>query len=303
MIQRGYQEHELMKYSQLNPDIVDYQGREILMHLDSFCLGDTICFSSLIYKFMEIYKPSKLYISTFLPHLFEFNDERIKVLKANDPNGFVTCDKLINIGYDKGSLDHTKNGMFYAAKETMGIPLDTLPGKVPVKPLKRDKIDKKIVIAPESLKKIARWDYFGSKGWQIVVDYLNSNGYEVYNISYENTLNLRGVHHYNGFKDINVALGHILSSRLLVGLSSGLSWLAWAYDIPVVMISNFTKPWNEFPCYRVENPLGCSGCFNIFQNIKSHCPIFEGTLRENECHKKITPDMVIEKINLALSEN
>jgi autotransporter strand-loop-strand O-heptosyltransferase len=98
-------------------------------------------------------------------------------------------------------------------------------------------------------------------------------------------------------------LGHILSSRLFIGLSSGLSWLAWAYDVPVVMISNFTKSWNEFDCYRVDNPAGCNGCFNIFQNIKSHCPIFEGTLRENECHKKITPEMVIQKINLALSEN
>lgn len=303
MIQRGFKDHELMRYNQRDPNTTDYVGKEILMHLDSFCLGDTICFSSLIYKFMEIYKPSKLYISTFLPHLFDFKDERIIVVKANNPEGFVECDKLINIGYDKESVEHTKYGMFYAAKDTMMIPLDTKPGKVPVIEKKRDIIKNKIVIAPESLKKIAKWDYFGSKGWQDVVNYLNSNGYEVYNVSYENTLNLRNVHQYNGFKDINVALNHILSSRIFIGLSSGLSWLAWAYNVPVVMISNFTKSWNEFPCYRVDNQYGCNGCFNIIQNIKSHCPIFEGTLRENECHKKITPDMVIDKINLALSEN
>jgi autotransporter strand-loop-strand O-heptosyltransferase len=252
---------------------------------------------------MEIHNPSKLILSTFLPHLFEFQDDRIQIVKSSDPTITIIADQLINIGYDKNNLEHTKFGMFYAAKNTMAIPLDSFPGKVPVKPLKRVKNDKKIVIAPESLKKIAKWDYFGGKGWQVVVDYLTSNGYEVYNISYENTLNLRNVHQYNGFKDINVALGHILTSRLFIGLSSGLSWLSWAYDVPVVMISNFTKSWNEFDCYRVDNPVGCNGCFNIFQNIKSHCPIFEGTLRENECHKKITPDMVIEKINLALTEN
>lgn len=303
MIPRYYPNETLLKYKQKNPEITNFNGKEILLHLNSFCLGDTICFSSFIYKFIEYHNPSKLYISTFLPHLFEFNDERIILVKADDPEGFIYCDKLIDVGYDKNSIEHTKYGMFYSAKQTMGIPIDTLPGKVPVKSLKREKIDNKIVIGPESLKKIARWDYFGSKGWQIVVDYLNSNGYDVYNVSYENTLNLRGVRNFNGFKDINVALGHILSSRLFIGLSSGLSWLSWAYDVPVVMISNFTKSWNEFDCYRVDNPIGCSGCFNIIQNIQNNCPIFHNTVRENECHKKITPDMVINKINLALSEN
>jgi autotransporter strand-loop-strand O-heptosyltransferase len=303
MIPRQYSEDSLMKYTIKEPNLKVFNGKEILMHLDSFCLGDTICFSSLIYKFMEIHNPSKLIVSTFLPHLFEFQDERVTIVKASDPTLLTSADQLINVGYDKNNLEHTKYGMFYATKDTMMIPLDSKPGKVPVKRLKRVKNDKKIVIAPESLKKIAKWDYFGGKGWQIVIDYLTSNGYEVYNISYENTLNLKNVHQYNGFNDINIALGHILSSRLFIGLSSGLSWLAWAYDVPVVMISNFTKSWNEFDCYRVDNPVGCNGCFNIFQNIKSHCPIFEGTLRENECHKKITPDMVIKKLDLALSEN
>jgi autotransporter strand-loop-strand O-heptosyltransferase len=303
MIPRYYPEDTLLRYSERYPDLTDYNGKEILMHLNSFCLGDTICFSSFIYKFIEVYNPSKLYVSTFLPHLFEFNDERVVIVKANNPNEFISCDKLINVGYDKTNLEHTIYGMFYATKDSMGIPLDTLPGKVPVKPLKGVKNNKKVVIAPESLKKIAKWDYFGSKGWQIVVDYLNDNGYDVYNVSYENTLNLSGVYNYNGFKDINVALNHIISSRLFIGLSSGLSWLAWAYDIPVVMISNFTKKWNEFDCYRVDNPIGCNGCFNIIQNIQNNCPIFYGTIRENECHKKITPDMVINKIDYALSEN
>jgi autotransporter strand-loop-strand O-heptosyltransferase len=303
MIPRYYPENQLMKYTLREPELKVFEGKEILLHLNSFCLGDTICFSSLIYKFMEIHKPSKLIVSTFYPHLFNFQDERIEIVKSSDPLLEVNADQLINIGYDKNDIDHTKYGMFYATKDTMRIPLDSLPGKVPVKQLKRVINDKKIVIAPESLKKIATWDYFGGNGWQVVIDYLVSNGYEVYNISYENTLNLKNVQQYNGFNDINIALGHILSSRLFIGLSSGLSWLAWAYDVPVVMISNFTKSWNEFECYRVDNPVGCSGCFNIFQNIGSHCPIFEGTLRENECHKKITPEMVIKKINLAFSEN
>ncbi len=48
-----------------------------------------------------------------------------------------------------------------------------------------------------------------------------------------------------------------------MGLSSGLSWLAWAAGIPVVMISGFTHPTNEFATpYRVINYHACNGCWN-----------------------------------------
>ena len=39
---------------------------------------------------------------------------------------------------------------------------------------------------------------------------------------------------------------------------------------------------------------------NMFPNIKTKCPIFLGTERENECHTKIKPKMVIDKINEAI---
>ena len=35
-------------------------------------------------------------------------------------------------------------------------------------------------------------------------------------------------------------------AEFFVGLSSGLSWLAWAMDVPVVLISGFTAATNEF---------------------------------------------------------
>jgi autotransporter strand-loop-strand O-heptosyltransferase len=44
-----------------------------------------------------------------------------------------------------------------------------------------------------------------------------------------------------------------------VGLSSGLSWLAWAAGTPVVMIAGFTHPTNEFATpYRVINYHACN---------------------------------------------
>lgn len=298
MVKRHYEEDELLKYKQLNPDIVDFTNRTLLLHFDSFCLGDTICFSSFIDPFIEYHKPKKIYISTFFPHLFKSKDvDRYEFIKANDPN-YIEVDKLLDVGYDKNDLRHTLNGMMYATKDTMMLPQDTKPGKCPVIPYEINKNNYKISIAPESLKKIARWDYEG--GWQQIVNKLTTSGYSISNVSYENTLNLSGVTNYNGFDDITVSLNEILGSRIFIGLSSGLAWLAWAYDIPVVMISNFTKKQNEFDCFRVGTNKTCNGCFNMFMNIKTHCPIFLNTSRENECHLMITPDMVWDQVEQSL---
>ena len=215
------------------------------------------------------------------------------------PKEFIV-DKLLDVGYDKNSLEDTVGGMFYATKRTMWLPQDTKPGKCPVIPYKRNVIENKITIAPESLKEIAQWNYSGNAGWQQVVNEIVNSGFKISNVSYENTMNLKNVNGVHGNKDIRISLFEILESRLFVGLSSGLAWLAWAYGVPVVMISSFTKSHNEFDCFRVVNPNSCSGCFNTFQNIKTKCPLFFGTERENECHKTITPKMIINKIKEAL---
>jgi autotransporter strand-loop-strand O-heptosyltransferase len=302
MVKRNYGQHELLEYVERDKDTQTLEGKEILMHFDSFCLGDTICFSSYIDTFLEFHKPKKVIISTFFPHLFKSTDDRYEFINANQKLK-LTIDKLLDVGYDKNSLEDTKGGMMYAAKRTMLLPQETKPGKCPVIPYERKVIPNKIAIAPESLKKIAQWNFFGNYGWQQLVNEIVNSGFVVSNVSYENTMSLKNVTGFHGHDDIRVALNEILSSRVFVGLSSGLAWLAWAYGVPVVMISGFTKEHNEFDCFRVVNKFSCNGCFNLFQNIQSTCPLFLGTERENECHKSITPQMVINKINEVLLQN
>ena len=302
MVKRHYGQHELLEYVERDKDTQTLEGKEILMHFDSFCLGDTICFSAFIDAFLEYHKPKKVIISTFFPHLFKSTDDRYEFINANQKLK-LTIDKLLDVGYDKNSLEDTKGGMMYAAKRTMLLPQETKPGKCPVIPYERKVIPNKITIAPESLKKIAQWNFFGNYGWQQLVNEIVNSGFIVSNVSYENTINLQNVTGFHGHDDIKVALNEILSSRVFVGLSSGLAWLAWAYNVPVVMISGFTKEHNEFDCFRVVNKFSCNGCFNLFQNIQSTCPLFLGTDRENECHKSITPKMIIDKINEVLKFN
>jgi autotransporter strand-loop-strand O-heptosyltransferase len=300
MVKRHYDNSELMNYKEREPNLESLEGKELLLHFDSFCLGDTICFSSLIDAFMDYHKPKYVWITTFFPHLLKSHRPDYEFINANE-SGFIEIDKLLDVGYDKNNMAHTLGGMFYAAKDTMRLPQDTKPGKCPVIPKLRTVDPNKITIGPETIKEISQWNYGGTSGWQEVVNSLHNGGYNVYNVSYENTMNLQNVKDFHGHDDINVAINHIVSSRFFVGLSSGLSWLAWAYGVPVVMISNFTKRQNEFDCFRVTNPYVCNGCFNMFPNIKTKCPIFLGTDRENECHLSITPDMVIDEINKTIT--
>lgn len=296
MVKRHYENNELLKYKEREPQITSFENKVILLHLDSFCLGDTICFSSLIDCFVDYHKPKYVYVSTFFPHLLVSRNPKYEFINANQDK-FYEVDKLIDVGYDKNKMSHTFGGMFYAAKDTMKLPQNTRPSKPPVIPKERKVVENKVTIGPETIKEISQWNYNGTNGWQEVVNTLHNGFYSVYNVSYENTMNLQNVIGIHGHDDINVAIDHIVSSRFFVGLSSGLSWLAWAYDVPVVMISNFTRKENEFECFRVDNTSICNSCFNIFPNIKSKCPLFLGTEKENECHNLLTPQDVINKIN------
>ena len=96
----------------------------------------------------------------------------------------------------------------------------------------------------------------------------------------------------------------IAYADFFIGLGSGLSWLANACNIPVILISGFSLPLGEFDTsYRVTNLLVCHGCYNdIRVDWKDYCPYHLGTEREYECSKSISPGMVIEAIERLLSD-
>lgn len=304
MKKRAWGEDELLKYRQRQPGLRDWAGAHLLVHFDSFCLGDTICFSAYLDALLLHHQPRQVTVTTFFPELISSRHHAVEVVSAylqpGSP-GFIETDTLVTVGYDKANLDHTLGGMQWAVKDCLRLPQELAIGRPWVRPRARTVLDGKVAIAPESLKAIARWDWHGARGWQEVIDHLNLKGKEVHMVSYENRLQLQGLKaSWHGNSDLDVALGHILESELFIGLSSGLAWLAWAYEVPVVMIAGFTKPHNEFPSYRVIQDMACNGCFNTFTEIRSSCPLFEGTDRANECHTRITPEMVISKIDDAL---
>ena len=100
-------------------------------------------------------------------------------------------------------------------------------------------------------------------------------------------------------------------AEFFIGLGSGLAWLADAVNCPVVMICGFSQDWFEFDTpWRVANRNVCNGCFNetdvraLSFLYKRRCPHYDGTEREFECQKKITPRQVINAIErLIVDEN
>jgi hypothetical protein len=104
---------------------------------------------------------------------------------------------------------------------------------------------------------------------------------------------------------MNSTIERIEQSAFFIGLSSGLSWLAWALNKEVIMISNFTDKHHEFTCHRPVNTNVCHGCWNDPQYTFDKgdwnwCPVHKGTDRQFECQKSITPNMVIDEIKKLL---
>jgi autotransporter strand-loop-strand O-heptosyltransferase len=92
-------------------------------------------------------------------------------------------------------------------------------------------------------------------------------------------------------------------SEFFIGLSSGLSWLSWAVGKHVFMISNFSEKNHEFTsdCTRIFNPFSCNGCWNnpkytFDRGDWNWCPEHKDTPKHFECHKTITPEMVVNVI-------
>jgi autotransporter strand-loop-strand O-heptosyltransferase len=93
-------------------------------------------------------------------------------------------------------------------------------------------------------------------------------------------------------------IGSILNgSSAFVGIGSGLSWFSWALGVPTILISGFSKPFQEMKSdvIRVINENVCNGCFSRYLFDKGDwnwCPDQKGTEKQFECTKSITFDMV-----------
>ena len=140
------------------------------------------------------------------------------------------------------------------------------------------------------------------EGWNTVVAFLKALGFRVICIDEKRTSGGGlvwthipwGAEDETGPRDLRERARWLKHSSLFIGLSSGLSWLAWAAGCPVLMISGFTHPLNEFATpYRVINYHACNSCWNDPRVRFDHhdffsCPRHKDTPRHYECTQLIT---------------
>ena len=193
---------------------------------------------------------------------------------------------------------------------------DSKMGKVdrvifkPTKP--RQIMEPYVCIAVQASTTAKSWMYPG--GWDIVINHLKQHDYRVLCIdkerectNYGNTVTMpEGAEDFTGEIPLMDRVNMLAYAEFFVGISSGLSWIAWSLNVPVVMISGITLPWYEFNTpYRVRNNMVCNGCFNDLRVDLAecyNCRRYENTNRRFECSKKISPQRVLEKIDQVIAD-
>lgn len=165
-----------------------------------------------------------------------------------------------------------------------------------------------VVIATQSTTQAKYWN--NPTGWHEIVAYLKERGYRIICIDQKRVHGTgivwnhipHGVEDQTGDLPLAERVRWLRHADFFIGLSSGLSWLAWAARTPVVMISGFTHPLNEFDTpYRVVNYHTCNSCWNDPKHRFDHhdflwCPRHKDTSQQFECTRLITADHVKQTI-------
>lgn len=295
-----------------NGDIVynetlNLNDKRVYITIDSTSLGDNIAWMPYLEEFRKTHD-CKLIVSTFKNNLFKKEYPNILFVEPGTVVHNLYAMYTIGWYYNPDMEPELPNtiSLQKAATNILGLPFEEIKPRITIpetnvvydiygKPIK----EKYITIAPHSTAGLKHWN--NETGWQEVINFLKLQGFRIINLSKEGC-------HFNGVETINdYSLNNtiklIKNCEFFIGLSSGLSWLSWALDKKVVMISNFTEKKHEFieNCIRITNDSVCNSCWNN-PNFKfdkgdwNWCPIHKNTERQFECHKSITGNMVIDEL-------
>ena len=276
------------------------KNSRVFIVFESSSLGDTIAWVPYCEEFRKKHN-CHVIVSTFRNDMFREIYPNLEFVERG-----VIVDNikaLYRLGWfydkDKEPILPSTIPLQKSATNILGLDYKEIHSKIQFEPRERPYSEKYICVAPSSTAGCKLWN--NPTGWIDLTKYLLNKGYKVVNISKDGE-QIEGVENILDDSMENTK-NVIFHSEFIVGLSSGLSWLSWALDKHVVMISNFTEPDHEFTtnCTRITNPSVCNGCWNnpMFKFDKGDwywCPEHNGTERQFECHTSITADMVITQI-------
>ena len=289
-------------------DTINLKGKRVYISFGSKSLGDTMAWVPYVEEFRKKHN-CKLIVSTFMNSLFVDQYPDIEFAEPGDVVMNIHAQYRLGwfynedgtVDYNMVPNDYKKQPLQKTATDILGLEYTEIRPKLKLPNVPKKK---KVGIGFHSTAQSKYWN--NPDGWQKVVDYLNGLGYEcmVYSKEgdgYMNNNYPKGVTIYEG-GNLQEVINDLVTCEFFIGLGSGLSWLAWACELPLVLISGFSEKWAEttLDTYRVINENVCHGCFNserLDAGDWNWCPLHKNTDRMFECTKRISSDMVIREIN------
>ena len=291
---------------------LNLEGQTVAVKFVSTSLGDTLAILPYLREFKKIHRCDL----QLIPH--EYSRELIAQLYPDIPmtsevnsKTYATYYSIVTMSpFPYVSGDYRKTSITRVVGNLLGI--NYFPQKASFKPTAPPITNEPYVcIGVQASKTKKSWLW--PEGWDVVVDYLKSLGYRVFCIDKNPAqidddliiLKPEGAEDFTGDRPLLERANMLYHAKFFIGLSSGLSWLADAVDCPVVMICGFSQDWCEFYTpYRVANRKVCNGCYNHpeVSYVLYKCPFHGDTPREFECHKKISPQMVINAIERLIAD-
>jgi autotransporter strand-loop-strand O-heptosyltransferase len=254
----------------------DCRDREVLVQFPIGTIGDSLAWFPYAVRFQEKHG-CRLICAMAAP--------LIELLQASYPDvRFITHEELVERKLTEGVYATYCMGLFFDDKEHIWQPTDfrhvglhkTAAYILGVDPAETRPVltlpdesrpipEPYICIAVQSTTQCKHWN--NPRGWYEVIEFFKQAGYRVICID-KSPYGGQGIlwnHIPHGAEDetgdrpLTERARWLRHASAFVGLSSGLSWLAWAAGAPVVMISGFTPPPHDvtprqFECTRLITP-------------------------------------------------
>tara|TARA_R110000851_G_scaffold314791_1_gene476978 strand:- start:1449 stop:3773 length:2325 start_codon:yes stop_codon:yes gene_type:complete len=296
----------------INGEIIDklnLEGKEVFIDFKSGSIGDNIAWIPYVEEFRKKHN-CKIICYTFFNDWFK--EQYPKIEFGRNDKTYVKYDIGWFYNGDRWDTSLNPNDFKFhplqkTASDILGLEFKEIKSPININDYKPNIKGKYVTLSIQSTSQCKYWNH--PTGWQQVVEYLNSEGYKVVLVDQFTQFgsnNCMNIAPKNIINKSNLKLSDVTSvinkAEFHIGISSGLSWLAWAVNTPVVLVSSFTKPYCEFTtnCIRIYNDTPTSGYFNThrldpldwnwypFKDLKNMEDWYEV--------ENITPEQVINKI-------
>jgi autotransporter strand-loop-strand O-heptosyltransferase len=229
-------------------DVFTLEREVIFIKIDAWALGDTIAWIPYVEEFRKEHL-CKVICSTFHNELLIDAYPDIMFVKPNTvienvyTQYYIGATNKDNPFYSPIKVD--ENPLQMVASSTLGLDyVERRPSLISKYRYIGSRMqDKYVTLSEYGSTPNKHWK--AEDGWQKVVDLLITKGLKVLVISKEKT-QLKNVIDLSGDISLDNRAVDIMHAEFHLGVSSGLSWLAWALGKHVVMVSDVTPSWHEF---------------------------------------------------------